>query len=127
MQMYATERPTSAMTSRTETPRNSANLEDEIRPLSAMNATSDVFVPTPIVHRIHDHKSQPKKKRLSALERDETTEILAKWKKEHEEREKARNDFFKSIATPKPSVIETQAALLGTSWPISSIWRANSG
>ena len=55
-------------------------------------------------------------RRLSVLEKDETTEILAKWKQEHEEREKARRDFFESMAkeksAPKDSVVETQAALL---------------
>jgi hypothetical protein len=120
IQMLATERPTSAMQSRTEamspTPpgssRNSANFD---RPFSAMQSRSEIFQPTPIVHRIQNNRNyedeNERQNRLSVLEREEMTEILAKWKREHEEREKARKDHFKVVA-PKNSVLETQAALL---------------
>ena len=130
IQMAATERPTSAMTSWMElSPRNSmADLEP--RPMSAIGSiqssrpqSSEIFVPTPVVvHRMQNKNNnnnievENNQKRLSVLEKEETTEIIAKWKKEHEEREKARRDFFESMAkeksAPKDSVVETQAALL---------------
>ena len=119
-------RPTSAMNSRTETPRNSANLEslEQQRPLSAMNANEMIFTPTPIVHRQQNKPTQNyEQKRISMLEKEETTEILARWKKEHEEREKARREFFRNfqhnevpvaapISKPQDSVLESQKALL---------------
>ena len=118
LQMLSDSRPTSAMNSRTETPRNSANLDGlEQRPLSAMNANEIIFTPTPIVHRVQN-KPHNEQKRISMLEKEETTEILAKWKAEHEEREKARRDFFANFQEnpvqikPKDSVLETQKSLL---------------
>lgn len=114
MQMWATDRPASVMTSRSST--NFEDLEIADRPVSAMNSrpvsSHPVFTPTPIVHRVHENNQQTyEQKRLSVLEKEETTEILARWKKEHEEREKARREFFKPIQQ-KDSVLETQAALL---------------
>ena len=109
MQMFVDERPASVMTS---TPRNSMGFEEENeRPFSAMNSRTELFAPTPIVHRVQNSNANYEQKRLSVLEKEETTDILARWKKEHEDREKARKEFFKPMA-PKDSVIETQAALL---------------
>ena len=124
MQMAATERPTSAMTSWMEMSPRTSMADLEPRPMSAIGSQSsrpesEIFVPTPVVHRVQNKNNigeSQTPRRLSVLEKDETTEILAKWKQEHEEREKARRDFFESMAkeksAPKDSVVETQAALL---------------
>ena len=120
IQMMADERPTSAMTSRTETPRNSQDFD---RPMSAMNANELIFTPTPIVHRVQNGQNKPynDSNRKSVLEKEDTADILAKWKAEHEEREKLRKEFFANFApapagvtpvTPKDSVLEQQKALL---------------
>merc|ERR1712012_779667 len=99
IQMMAEERPTSAMTSRTETTRNSANFDLD-RPMSAMNANDLIFQPTPVVHRVQNgpnksYNNDPNRK--SILEKEETTEILARWKAEHEEREKLRKEFSQNF------------------------------
>ena len=115
MQMYATDpdRPASVMAS---TPRDSMNVEDEaeIRPFSAMNSRSEIFAPTPIVvHRVENGGLRnQEQKRKSVLEKEDQAEIIAKWKKEHEEKEKARRDFFQQPKAAQDKVLETQAALL---------------
>ena len=86
-------RPASVMTD-----RNSLAMEDEneIRPFSAMNSRTEVFAPTPIVvHRVENSskRNQIEQTRKSVLEKEETTEILARWKKEHDEREKREGNF----------------------------------
>ena len=115
MQMYATDpdRPASVMAS---TPRDSMNVEDEaeMRPFSAMNSRSEIFAPTPIVvHRVENGGLRnQEQKRKSVLEKEDQAEIIAKWKKEHEEKEKARRDFFQQPKAAQNKVLETQAALL---------------